>query len=373
MTNNELFVFLGKCLSLGADQNDDLKVISLIKSGRVNWDRFVVLSSNHLVQPTLYLRFRKYGLLSSLPDEFCNYLKMVYELNYLRNSKILEQIDHINQLIASKNINPIYLKGAGNLLDHLYEDIGERMIGDIDILVSDEEFLPTVTLLKAEGYEHVHDFYEDQRTATKHFPRLVHPTELADIEIHRLPVDVKLSKKFNFQIIEKEKKRVCLELPCYVLSDKHNVILNFMHGFMSSEVQLGCRITYRNMVDFHLLSQRVNSFETLTHFPMFKLESRTYFDFVNRSMRIDNAKLPTSQSRWFIKKHKLYHNSKYLYLFVWFHKYMIYRFWNGYFLNCVGFIFNKQKRKSVIRRMTNPSWYVSHIKSYTTSFNENLS
>jgi hypothetical protein len=366
-------VFLGKCLSLGTDQKNDQEVFELITSGGINWDRFVALSSNHLIQPALYLRFCKYDLLQYLPDELSNYFKLVYNLNYSRNCKILEQIDQINQLATSKNINLIYLKGAGNLLDHLYEDLGERMIGDIDILVSDEEFLAIANLLKREGYEHLYEFHEDQRAATKHFPRLVHPTELADIEIHRLPVEVKLSKYFNFQVVDKEKKRVFFDLPCYVLSDRHKLILNFMHGFMTSEVQLSCRITYRNMVDFQLLSQRVNSFETLTHFPLFKAESRTYFDFVNQFMLFDDTKLPTGKSNWFIKRHKVFHNSKLLYRFVWFHKYMIYRFWNGYFLNFVGIFFNKQKRKSVLRRITNPAWYVSHINSYKSSFNENLS
>jgi len=373
MTNNELFVFLGKCLSLGDDQKNDQVVFELIKSGKIDWNKFVELSSNHLVQPALYLRFCKYDLLQSLPDELSNYLKMVYDLNYSRNIKILEQIDHINQRFASNNITPIYLKGAGNLLDHLYEDLGERMIGDIDLLVSDEEFLTAANLLKADGYEHLYEFHEDQRTATKHFPRLVHPTELADIEIHRVPVEIKLSEYFSYQIIDKEKKKIYPDLPCSVLSDRHKVILNFMHGFMASEVQLSCRITYRNMVDFHLLSKRVNVVETLAQFPQYQTESRAYFDFINRSMCIDKTNLPTKQSKRFINKHQLYHESKHVYRLVWLPKFMFYRFWNGYFLNFVGIFFNKQKRKSVLRRITDPSWYVGHIKSYSSSFKENLS
>jgi hypothetical protein len=181
MTNNELFYFLGRCLAPGKNETTRQEVISTVKQGLVNWEHFVALASGHLVLPSVYLRFKKQGLLSFLPEGLAAHLQMVYELNLQRNIKILAQVNKINRLFARSGIVPIYLKGTANILDCLYEDPGERMIGDIDLLVSDDEFLPAANLLKGEGYEHNYPFFDDQQALTKHYPRLVHPTEPADV------------------------------------------------------------------------------------------------------------------------------------------------------------------------------------------------
>ena len=228
MNNIELFYFLGKCLSLGDNEKKDRELIQTIRQGKVDWERFVVVASNHLVLPSVYLRFKQKGIIQDLPTDLGEHLKMVYELNYQRNTSILSQINRINQVFAKAGIIPIYLKGTGNLLDNLYEDVGERMCGDIDLMVSDAEFIQSVDLLKAEGYEHYHPFFNDDQSVTKHFPRLSHSSELADVEVHRVPVDVGLSTHFNYTIIRTEVKLVDTAPPCFVLSDEHKVILNFM-------------------------------------------------------------------------------------------------------------------------------------------------
>lgn len=258
------------------------------------------------------------------------------------------------------------------MLDNLYENLGDRMIGDIDILVSEDEFLTAANLLKSKGYEHIHKFHEDQRTATKHFPRLVHPTEPADVEIHRVPVNVELSAHFNYGIIEKKKKQVSAMSPAFVLSDRHNVILNFMHGFMGSDIRLSKSVSYRNMFDLFLLSSRVDVFKVFEQMPEYAPEGRIYADFVNRNMNIVPSRLPWFRSIRFFQKHDLFLKSKFIYRLSWLSGYLVYRIWNGYFRNVAGVFFNNQIRKSVLRRLSTPSWYISHIKSYTNSFKQNL-
>jgi len=41
----------------------------------------------------------------------------------------------MNATLNTAGISPIYLKGTGNLIDGIYGDVGERIIGDIDFLV----------------------------------------------------------------------------------------------------------------------------------------------------------------------------------------------------------------------------------------------
>jgi hypothetical protein len=69
MTNTELFYFLGKCLSLGKNEGNKQEVIRIIRQEKVDWERFVALASGHLVLPSVYLRFKRQGILPYLPDD----------------------------------------------------------------------------------------------------------------------------------------------------------------------------------------------------------------------------------------------------------------------------------------------------------------
>lgn len=176
MNNKELFYFPGKCLSLGENVKPDKSVFQLIYNNEVNWDRLVAVASEHLALTSGYLRFKQQRVISFL---------MTYEMNYVRNISILKQIDKINELLTSTGIIPIYLKEAGNLPDYLHEDVGEQMMGDIDFLSSDEKSLQCAEILGNAGCKHCRPFYADMQGSTKHFPRLIHPSETADVEIHR--------------------------------------------------------------------------------------------------------------------------------------------------------------------------------------------
>jgi hypothetical protein len=372
MTNNEQFYFLGRCLALGENEIITHEVISIIEQDKADWNHFVSLASNHLVLPAVYLQFKRHNILPYLPEELVGHLRMVYELNCQRNKTILEQIDKINRLFATKGIVPIYLKGTGNLLDHLYEDIGERMIGDIDLLVSDDEFIPAANLLLGEGYETNYPFHLEEYVFYKHYPRLVHPTELADVEVHRFPVEIHLSANFNYTIVNPEKKQIDTNPCCYVLSDNHKVVLNFFHGFMASDVKFMHNSTFRNMYDLFLLSHRVDIYKAFANQPQYEKKAIVYADFMFYALGILNQHTPSLESKVFIKKQESLRDLIFLYRINWTLKYVASRFWKGYICNLAGIFYSKLIRKSVFRRLSDPQWYKYHIKSYADSFKKNI-
>jgi hypothetical protein len=71
----------------------------------------------------------------------------ITDLNRARNENIIEQAKELNELLVANNITPIFLKGTGNLLEGLYRDLSERMLSDIDFIVSMEEYLKTSSTL----------------------------------------------------------------------------------------------------------------------------------------------------------------------------------------------------------------------------------
>ena len=59
-------------------------------------------------------------------------MKHITDLNRERNQQTIEQAREIILLLLAYSITPIFLKGTGNLLEGLYEDIAQRMVGDIN-------------------------------------------------------------------------------------------------------------------------------------------------------------------------------------------------------------------------------------------------
>ncbi len=112
MNYKELIGFAGQCLAL--DNHPEFSNIIRKKtgSGEVNTDDLIWICSNHLVLPTFYLKFRKYGLLDIFPYEYAEQLQEIYELNRNRNLQILKQINEISASLNQADIPHLIKKDA---------------------------------------------------------------------------------------------------------------------------------------------------------------------------------------------------------------------------------------------------------------------
>ena len=133
-------------ISLEEKNRDEIE--SILKTMDVDWDIVVKVSTSHYVFPALYCNFKRADFLKYLPADLVDYMKQITNLNRDRNTQIIQQAQELNILLLANNIRPIFLKGTGNLLEGLYEDVGERMIGDIDFLFSEEDFSKAIDVLK---------------------------------------------------------------------------------------------------------------------------------------------------------------------------------------------------------------------------------
>lgn len=314
-----LFYFTGHCLALDEHPQFREKIIELFAGDKSNWEGFVKLCSDHLIIPAIYIKFKQHNLLNCLefpvrenmsvempinrsgfvpyarltgnggqgtkdqhihnfstelgfitepkneikqtqsiiPEEVVQAFKEIYELNRQRNLQILKQIDDITAVLNKENIQPVFLKGTANLLDGLYGDVGERMIGDIDFLVREDEFLKTANILESDGYQHAVNIYEDLKSR-KHYPSLYKEGEIATVEIHRLPVREEHSKKFKPEVVLNDKIEMPGKPGIYVPSDAHKLIHTFIHSQLDDWGHAYKQSSFRGYYDLYLLSKRVD-------------------------------------------------------------------------------------------------------------------
>ncbi|MBV5313191.1 MAG: nucleotidyltransferase family protein [Prolixibacteraceae bacterium] len=367
MTNKELFYFAGKCLSLDDHPEFRDEIIQHISDDSVNWQEFVQLCSNHLVLPVIYLKFQSHNILTILPVGLPEFLSEIFHLNLNRNEKILEQLQKITFLLNKKEIYPILLKGAGNIIDGLYTNIGERMLGDIDFLVSEEDYLKAAKLLEDDGYFHDNPSYFDVKDMT-HYPRLYKTGVLADVEIHRLPVKSKYTGKFNTNIIDQEKKSISKDYSCFVLSDKHKIINNFIHTQLSNKGHHYGIIPLRDLYDVYLLSKRTDISQTIND-TEYKGKAIAYFLFASKALNFPDLFHHSKTLRFqlllirhdlALKSYAFYRTNKNL-------MYLMERI-SAYVSQSFKSIYSKGMRKSLAMRITNRQWYENHLKTYIKFF-----
>lgn len=371
MTRKELFYFTGKCLILDEDPGFRQEIVEKITTDSIDWLRFVALCSNHLILPAIYLKFQSHGIIGYLPKELSECLKEIYDLNLSRNTQILKQLHDITSVLNKGNIYPAFLKGAGNLLDGVYSDIGERILNDIDFLVPENDWLLSAKLLEKDGYSIFSPVYVDVGSL-KHYPRITKPGTVAAIEIHRLPVKESHRSWFNPCIIDREKETVTRLPGCFVLSDKHKIIHNFIHGQLDHDGYTKGIISFRDLYDLSLLSKKFSINQTMKDIKN-KRKAIAYFAFAGKAFGLNERIYAGSNfsARLFLKKHDLNLRSVSFYYIYRSILFISQRIFMGYIGQFIQSFYSKKVRHSVINRLSDRRWYRAHLDSYISFFSPN--
>ncbi|WP_299127599.1 nucleotidyltransferase family protein [uncultured Winogradskyella sp.] len=228
--------------------NSDLE--SHLKSPLIDWDAIVIQGSKHLVLPAIYCRLLVKKLTHVLPSELNTYLKEITELNRNRNELILKQILSLSQLLNEHKINYVFLKGSALLISNLYTDKGERMIGDIDILIPKQQLNQAFKLLKNHSYTPAEHTLGDDFFEHKHLPRLKTNKFICAVELHRkLFMDYADDDLRSTNIFKEKQTQHNICIPSFNHLLKHN-ILNFQ---VNDNGNLYNNINFRSAYDTILL------------------------------------------------------------------------------------------------------------------------
>jgi hypothetical protein len=254
MNYKETLFFVGQSLTINHDPENNVLIEEQLKSKSVDWEAVVKVSTAHLVLPALYCNLKRANFLHYLLEDLVNYMVHITDLNRERNRQIVAQAKEINELLLANHITPIFLKGTGNLLEGLYEDIAERMVGDMDFIVSKEEYQKTIELLLNFGYETVHkkEYYYPE---FKHYPR-IHKKDtksIVAIEIHKELLTRKYAHEFNYDVVKSDTQHIN---NFRVLSDVNQLNLTIIAKQINDAGNDFKTISLRNAYDLFLLSQR---------------------------------------------------------------------------------------------------------------------
>ena len=263
MNYKETLFFVAKCLTINHEEHNKRIVEEMLQSNTVDWDEVVKLSTAHFVFPALYCNLKRASFLSYLPEDLVEYMKYITDLNRERNEQILAQAEELNTLLLEHKITPIFIKGTGNLLEGLYEDIAERMVGDIDFIFSPEDYPKAIELLENYGYTHNYKIDKLLNKKPRHYPRLTHKNKIAAIEIHKELLSESYRKVFNYNFIKDSTQRI---QGVSVLSFKNQLSLSIVASQINDSGFEYKNLALRNAYDVFLLSKKTIAKNTFKKF-----------------------------------------------------------------------------------------------------------
>ena len=254
-------------MTISLEEKNRREIEKLLQSVNIDWDAVVKVSTSHYVFPALYCNLKRADFLQYLPHELVSYMEHITDINRERNKLITLQANELNNVLLANNIRPIFLKGTGNLLAGIYDDIAERMVGDIDFILSKEDYPKAITILREFGYSEVEKlkYYNPE---IKHYRRLQKENNIAAIEIHKELLIEKHTNEFNYSFVEKESQDI---KGVTVLSYANKLNLSIIANQINDSGFYYKTMALRNAYDVFLLSKKtnakdaVNTLDTLSH------------------------------------------------------------------------------------------------------------
>ncbi len=175
-------LFLNKEEKLIFDLLFSKKKIDRKNFTNINFEKFVKISSEHLLIPSLYVKLRNNSQLNLIPVDLGNYMLKIYKLNRDRNLQLIDELNFLAKNFSQNKIDYAFLKGSALILGDFYEDVGERMIGDIDFLYRKDQKPKLEKLLSELKYKTQTNKKYDY--AFRHLPRRINALKLFAVEPH---------------------------------------------------------------------------------------------------------------------------------------------------------------------------------------------
>ncbi|CAK0739032.1 conserved hypothetical protein [Gammaproteobacteria bacterium] len=178
MHNEKLIQLLLDILNFRTEQTGAaIEITRLTDLSSKEWSSLLTLAKGQGISPLFFHRLKKRGLQSAVPPELWKKLNQGYLYNVARNLRLYAELDQIVQWLNAEQIPVIPLKGM-YLAQVVYQNIGLRLIGDLDLLVPQDKAQHSWELLQQRGY-HV----STNTTLCSHLQPL-YKESTAPVEIH---------------------------------------------------------------------------------------------------------------------------------------------------------------------------------------------
>ena len=366
MKDYQIYYLLGDILTLDRRPEQRGHIVRQLQKSKLRPNLFIRVANWHWLLQALYPRIAKHELEECFSAELLAYLKMVAELNEKRTEALLEQMEEITRLMNDSGIEPIFLKGAGHIIDQLYSHPAERIMLDIDFMVPDAVFEKAAKILLQEGYYQKRSYDAEDKHQIKHYPRLHKKEAAAPVEIHRTLVGKEYSEALDVEDVNNELVRPSAITGCYVLSDRHKLLHNFIHSQLEHNGHRLAQFSLRNLYDFYLIGKRSNPVDLFQSLSIYKRQSAGYLAACDETF--GTAYLDRYGHKRTGKIYIFRYNTNLRFRWIILARNLYFRITHSYIRKPVRALHDRKLRRHLIKNLSSRRWYKKHLRKYKSLF-----
>jgi hypothetical protein len=317
-------------------------IARMLSNKGIRWEKFVYTASGYLLLPSVYYRLKALNLTHLLPEDLKAYLEHFCSINYNRNKNLLDEAQAISRLLQKNNIPHVFIKGIALLASDIYDSMGSRMIGDIDLLIENANIPKAMALIKDFGYSKQEGFAY-YNIGFRHEDRLIDTSKLAAIEIHNQI----LNRPYQDLIKPKDVlQHSIIKSGLPVPQSYYNCIIQVLTHQINDDGYFFNRIYPKSLYDTHLLHISKNK-EAIDYLNKNKF-GKAYLDLYAYCMQGKTAKDKSLRLRRFILKQK--------YKFIRQFSFALKNTYSHIFSRLKQFVKNPYYRRHAIRLLLKPSF-----------------
>ena len=224
--------------------------------GEEFWIDFTELADNNLVTSAVWPALLSADLVSITPADFQDYFRAAFEWNVARNKAIENELARAIAALNGRAIVPILLKGAAYIKERIYPEIGARILGDLDILIEEDDLDAAVEVFVSLGYQPAGRPGRDYRHH-HHVEPLKHADRQAYVELHREAIAEPLTsilpaKKIVLDYQIRKEGSLTYAVP----SPTHAATISFLHSQIIDRCNATARVNVRSVMDISLLNAK---------------------------------------------------------------------------------------------------------------------
>lgn len=176
------------CLRGAADPRA-AEVIGTLVRRSPNWREFVATAIQNDVAPVIYERLHQAGMWGQVPSWAGRQLEYEYHRVGFCNTRYFAELGHALDSLRECGIEVIVLKGAA-LAEAVWKNVALRPMGDIDLLVREDDLDGADRALRRLGYDQYLQYLdeslrEEYRTRSHHLAPYFNAGTRIVVEIHR--------------------------------------------------------------------------------------------------------------------------------------------------------------------------------------------
>jgi hypothetical protein len=250
----QCYLLLTRSFHVDAQDTDTAALAADLASEHVDWRQVLRLADKEHMTAALAAALHRRNLYKALPQPVQAALDRRYLMGGELNRLIKRQAEDVITALNDAGITPIVLKGGLHLFEASPEDLGSRVLRDLDFLVPEEGSQAAIDALRGCGYLPE----GEQEDWTYHYRPMYHPNEIVGIELHVRPGE---QRRF-LGIEEAWAEAVPVTAPglnFMALCPDHRIAHNVFHSEVQDFGHLLGSICLRQLYDLTKISSR---FET---------------------------------------------------------------------------------------------------------------